>query len=48
MRRTLETLTRLASECDLRFNVEAAPEVLDAPVPEPRAFHLAADRKSVV
>jgi formylmethanofuran dehydrogenase subunit A len=40
--RTLETLTRLASECDLRFNVEAAPEVLDAPVPEPRAFHLAA------
>jgi len=40
--KTLETLTGLALKCDLRFNLEAAPEVLEAPLPEPRAFHLAA------
>lgn len=40
--KTLETLTRLALECGLRFNLEAGPEVLEAPLPETRAFHLAA------
>lgn len=39
---TLETLTRLALRCELRFSLEAAPEVLEAPLPEPRVFHLAA------
>jgi formylmethanofuran dehydrogenase subunit A len=47
MARTLETLTRLALECDLRFHLEAAPEVLEAPLPEPRVFHLAALGRAV-
>lgn len=40
--RTLEGLTRLALDCNLRFTLEAGPEVLELPFPEPRAFHLAA------
>jgi len=39
--KTLEVLTRLAREFDLRFTLEASPEVLELPCPEPRAFHLA-------
>jgi formylmethanofuran dehydrogenase subunit A len=45
--RTLEILTRLALNSGLRFNLEAAPEVLDAPFPEPRVFHLAALGRAV-
>ena len=39
--KTLEALTRLARDWDLRFNLEASPEVLELPFPEPGAFHLA-------
>ena len=45
--KTLETLTGLALECDLRFTLEASPEVLELPFPEPRAFHLAALGRAV-
>jgi|UniRef100_A0A7C3SI89 formylmethanofuran dehydrogenase subunit A len=38
----LEILTRLALDHGLRFVLEATPEVLQAPVLEPRAFHLSA------
>lgn len=40
--RTLEALTRVALDNDLRFTLEAAPELLETPFPEPRAFHLGA------
>jgi formylmethanofuran dehydrogenase subunit A len=39
---TLETLTRLGQAGQLRFSLEASPEVLDARLPDPRVFHLAA------
>lgn len=45
--KTLEALTGLALECDLRFDLEACPEVLELPFPEPRLFHLAALGRAV-
>jgi formylmethanofuran dehydrogenase subunit A len=45
--KTLEALTRLALEMDLRFTLEAGPEVLERPFPEPGAFHLAALGRTV-
>jgi len=45
--KTLEALTGLALDCDLRFTLEAGPEVLEMPWPEPRAFHLAALGRAV-
>jgi len=45
--KTMETLTGLALECDLRFTLEAGPQVLELPFPEPRAFHLAALGRAV-
>jgi formylmethanofuran dehydrogenase subunit A len=38
----LEALTRLALACRVRFNLEASPQVLETPLPDPRCFHLAA------
>lgn len=45
--KTLEALTRLALDWDLRFTLEAGPEVLEMPFPEPRVFHLAALGRAV-
>lgn len=45
---TLEALTGLAREGDLRFTLEASPEVLELPFPEPGLFHLAALGRAVV
>ena len=39
---TLEILTRLAAELETTLILEASPEVLQAALPEPRAFHLSA------
>jgi formylmethanofuran dehydrogenase subunit A len=39
--KTLEALTRLALDWDFCIALEAGPEVLEIPFPEPRAFHLA-------
>jgi hypothetical protein len=39
---TLEILTRLAEKLQTTLTVEASPELLQATLPEPRAFHLAA------
>ncbi|MFZ5451999.1 MAG: amidohydrolase family protein [Thermodesulfobacteriota bacterium] len=45
--KTMETLTGLALDGDLRFTLEADPELLELPWPEPRAFHLAALGRAV-
>jgi hypothetical protein len=45
--KTLEALTGLALDCDLRFTLEAGPELLEMPWPEPGVFHLAALGRAV-
>jgi formylmethanofuran dehydrogenase subunit A len=44
---TLEALTRLALDWDFCITLEASPEVLEIPLPAPRAFHLAALGRAV-
>jgi len=45
--KTLEALTRLALDCDFCIALEAGCEILEMPLPEPRAFHLAALGRAV-
>jgi len=45
--KTMEMLTRLALDCDLRFTLEASPEILELPFPEPGLFHLGALGRAV-
>jgi formylmethanofuran dehydrogenase subunit A len=45
--KTLEALTKLGLDWNLRFTLEAGPEVLETPWPEPRVFHLAALGRAV-